>query len=184
MEIFEITGHIVRPTSAILLIKPFKTLWSRDSTKGKVVAMQELAYIEFMVSKKKTNPYKGYEDSIREGKIIQGVIVKKGWKPDKVVKEAIDIYSDWQRQASPTVRYYNANLQALQKTINYLNVGLDYEERNRSGMPVHKFTDVVRGMKEADQVLKSLTSLRKKVEEELYEASKTKGGKEINHYER
>ena len=94
------------------------------------------------------------------------------------------MYASWQSKASPTVRYYDANLEALQKTINYLNTGLDYEERNRSGMPVHKFTDVVRGMKEADQVLKSLTSLRTKVEEELYEASKTKGGKEINHYER
>tara|TARA_R110002096_G_scaffold99981_4_gene221462 strand:- start:6946 stop:7500 length:555 start_codon:yes stop_codon:yes gene_type:complete len=184
MEIFEITGHIVRPTPTILLVKSFKKIWSRDSSKGKVVAMQELAYIEFMVSKKKTNPYKGYENSIREGKIIEGVISKKDWKPDKIVKEAIDMYASWQSKASPTVRYYDANLEALQKTINYLNTGLDYEERNRSGMPVHKFTDVVRGMKEADQVLKSLTSLRTKVEEELYEASKTKGGKEINHYER
>ena len=184
MDIFEITGHIVRPTSAILLIKPFKKLWSRDNTKGKSIAMQELAYIEFMISKRKTNPYKGYEDSIREKKIIEGVITKASWKPDIVVKEAMELYEIWQSKASPTARYYNANLQALQKTINYLNNGLDYEERNRSGMPVHKFTDVVRGMKEADQVLKSLTSLRKKVEEELYEASKTKGGKEINHYER
>ena len=184
MEIFEITGNILRPTSAILLIKPFKTIWSRDNTKGKSVAMQELAYIEFMVSKKKTNPYKGYEESMKEKKIIEGVIIKKKWKPDTVVKEAMELYENWQSKASPTVRYYNANLQALQKTINYLNYGLDYAERNRSGMPVHKFNDVVRGIKEADQVLKSLTSLRKKVEEELYEASKTKGGKEINHYER
>jgi hypothetical protein len=184
MEIFEVAGHIVRPTPSILMIIPFKDIWDRDKSKGKSLAMQEFAYIEFMVSKKKTNPYKGYEESIRESKIIEGVVTKKKWKPDIVVQQAIEVYSSWHSKASPTVRYYDANLQALQKTINYLNHGLDYAERNRSGMPVHKFNDVVRGIKEADQVLKSLTSLRKKVEEELYEASKTKGGKEINHYER
>jgi hypothetical protein len=184
MEIFEISGHVVRPTPSILAVKVFNKIWKRDKSKSKSKAMQEFAYIEFMVSKKKTNPYKGYEDSIKESKIIEGVIKDDGWKPDKFVKEAMELYDSWQIEASPTVRYYQANLQALQKTINYLNTGLDYEERNRSGMPVHKFNDVVRGIKEADQVLKSLTSLKTKVEEELYQASKTKGGKEINFYER
>ena len=184
MEIFEISGHIVRPTPSILAVSVFNTLWKRDKSKNKVTAMQEFAYIEFMTSKKKSNPYKGYDESIKEKKIIEGVIKQEGWQADDLVKEAIDTYDKWQTDASPSLRYYNANLSALQKTIDYLNGGLDYAERNRSGMPVHKFNDVVRGIKEADQVLKSLTSLKKKVEEELYQASRTKGGKNINPYER
>ena len=184
MEIFEISGHVVRPTPSILAVNVFSKIWKRDKNKSKSKAMQEFAYIEFMVSKKKTNPYKGYEDSIKESKIIEGVIKDDGWRPDEFVKEAMELYDSWQVEASPTVRYYEANLSALQKTINYLNTGLDYEERNRSGMPVHKFNDVVRGIERADQVLKSLTALKTKVEEELYQASKTKGGKEINFYER
>lgn len=184
MEIFEVQGHIVRPKASILLIDAFKDIWNRDKTKAKSVAMQEFAYIEFMVSKKKDNPYKGYDEGIKEKKIIETVIKEKDWKPDDVVKQAIEYYQEWQTKASPTIRYYEANLEALQKTINYLNTGLDYNERNRSGMPVHKFNDVVRGIKEADQVLKSLTSLRTKVEEELFESARTVGGKDISPYER
>ena len=184
MEIFEISGHVVRPTPSILAVGVFGEIWDRDKSKNKVVAMQEFAYIEFMVSNKKSNPYKGYDKSIKEKKIIEGVVKVENWNPDEVVKQALEVYDDWQKEASPSLRYYNANLSALQKTIDYLNGGLDYNERNRNGMPVHKFNDVVRGIKEADQVLKSLTSLKTKVEEELYQASKTKGGKEISPYER
>lgn len=184
MEIFEVNGNVVRPTANILTISPFKEIWKRDKSKTKNIAMQEFAFIEFMVSKKKSNPFKGYDDEIKEEKIKEKVIVEDKWEADELVIEGIEIYKKWQFEASPTIRYYEANLSALSKTINYLTDGLDYEERNRSGMPVHKFNDVVRGIKEADQVLKSLTSLRKKVEEELYEASKTVGNKEINPYER
>ena len=184
MEIFEVQGNIVRPKASVLLIDAFKQIWERDKDKNKSLAMQEFAYIEFMVSKKKDNPYKGYDESIKEKKIIENVIVEEDWQPDDMVKQAIEYYEEWQVKASPTIRYYEANLNALQKTIEYLNRGLDYNERNRSGMPVHKFNDVVRGIKEADQVLKSLTSLRTKVEEELFESARTKGGKDINPYER
>jgi len=182
MEIFEISGNVVRPTASILTVSPFKEIWERDKSKN--IAMQEFAFIEFMVSKKKNNPFKGYDESIKEEKIREAIIKEKKWKADDLVYKAIEEYYEWQYKASPTIRYYEANLSALNKTIEYLTNGLDYEERNRSGMPVHKFNDVVRGIKEADQVLKSLTSLKKKVEEELYEASKTKGGKNINPYER
>lgn len=184
MEIFEVAGNVVRPTADILTVIPFQQIWKRDESKNKSVAMQEFAYINFMVSQKKSNPYKGYDDSIKEKKIIEGVIKTKNWKPDELVGVAIDWYTEWQYKASPSLRYYEANEAALMKTIDYLNHGLDYEERNRSGMPVHKFNDVVRGVKDADGVLKSFNSLRIKVEQELYEASKTKGGKEINPYER
>ena len=121
MEIFEISGHVVRPTPSILAIKVFSKIWKRDKSKSKSKAMQEFAYIEFMISKKKTNPYKGYEDSIKESKIIEGVIKDEEWKPDASVLEAMELYDHWQIEASPTVKYYQANLQALQKTINYLN---------------------------------------------------------------
>lgn len=181
MEIFEVSGSVVRPTAGILTIKPFKEIWE---TKGKEIAMQEFAYIEFMVSQKKNNPYKGYDESIKPKKITEGVIVIEDWQPCELVLEAIEWYEEWQTTASPSYQYYKANLNALRKTIRYLNHELNYSERNNAGMPVHKFNDVIRGIKDADQVLKSMNSLKVKVEEELYEASKTKGNKEINPYER
>ena len=66
MEIFEISGHIVRPTPSILAVNVFNTLWKRDKSKNKVTAMQEFAYIEFMTAQKKSKPYKGYDESRKE----------------------------------------------------------------------------------------------------------------------
>ena len=76
MEIFEVSGNIVRPTPNILTIYPFKEIWKRDKTKNKNLAIQEFAFIEFMVSKKKSNPFKGYDEEIKEDKIKEKVIIK------------------------------------------------------------------------------------------------------------
>ena len=152
MDIFEISGNVVRPTPQILQVKIFKKIWERDKTEKKSTAMQEFAYVEFMVSEKKTNPYKGYSDEIREKKIREGVIHTEEWEPDILIDAAIEWYNEWQEEAAPSMRYYKANLSAVEKTIVYLQDGINYEERNKSGMPVHKFTDVVRGVREADGV--------------------------------
>ena len=125
MEIFEINGNVVRPTAQALAVKCFKKLWTRDKTKDKSVALQEFAYVEFMTSKKKNNPYKGYDESIREKKIIQGVIVEEDWKPDEYVKACIEFWQDWQNNGSESIRYFNANVSALDKTINFLENELD-----------------------------------------------------------
>ena len=33
MEIFEISGNVVRPTASILTVSPFKEIWERDKSK-------------------------------------------------------------------------------------------------------------------------------------------------------
>ncbi len=184
MEILEIKNNIVQPTPEILSIKVFAKIWDRDKSKRKELAVQELSFIGAMCSRLKTNPFREYEESVREEKVVSAIIKKKGWKPDSVIEDAIIWYKEWQQESSASMRYYEANLGAIEKTIVFLTDELDYTEKNKSGMPVYKFTDIVRGIKDADNVLKSLGSLRKKVETDLYEASKTKGDKEINHYEK
>ena len=51
-------------------------------------------------------------------------------------------------------------------------------------MPVYKVTDVTKALTSLNGVMGSVTALKQKVEEELFEATKTKGGKEINPFER
>lgn len=184
MEILEIKNNVVQPTPEILMIKEFAAIWDRDKSKRKNKAIQEMSYVGAMCSRAKSNPFREYDEEIKSEKVIQAVIKEEGWQPDSVIEDAITWYKDWQQKASVSIRYYEANLQALEKTITFLTVELDYTEKTNAGNPVYKFTDVTRGIKEASNVLKSLNTLRKQVEEELYESAKTKGDKEINHYER
>ncbi len=39
MEVFEISGTIVRPTPEILMVKPFAEIWERDTSKNKSLAL-------------------------------------------------------------------------------------------------------------------------------------------------
>ena len=56
--LFQINGRAVFPNAETILISPFKDIWERDLSKNKENAIQEFAYIEFMTSMLKSNPYR------------------------------------------------------------------------------------------------------------------------------
>lgn len=183
VEIFEIDGSVVRPVKDILLIYPFNEIWNRDETKHKSIAINELAYIYYLVSPKKTNPYSGYSNEIKSKKIIEGLWKQTQWNPDELVKEGIQIYAKWLEEAAPSMRYYNAVKSGVEQTINFFE-NIDFNERTDKGLPVYKISEVIPALRSANEVLKSMTDLQERVEQEVYESSKTKSGKEINLFER
>lgn len=183
VEIFEIDGSVVRPVKDILLIYPFNEIWNRDETKHKSIAINELAYIYYLVSPKKTNPYSGYSNDVKGKKIIEGLWKDSLWNPDELVKEGIQIYAKWLEEASPSMRYYNAVKSGVEQTINFFQ-NIDFNERTDKGLPVYKISEVIPALRSANEVLKSMSDLQERVEQEVYESSKTKSGKEINVFER
>ena len=60
--LFQVTDRAVFPNPETLLISPFKDIWERDESTNKTVAIQEFAYIEFMTSMLKSNPYRQYPE--------------------------------------------------------------------------------------------------------------------------
>lgn len=182
MEIFEVNEQIVIPTTEILLIEPFKTIWERDKTEKKSFALKEFSYIEFMVSPKDTNVFFGYPEEIRSEKIIENIFDEK-YIPDPLVELGIEKYTEWKEDASPSFRYYKALLKSVESTRKFLH-NVDLEERDDKGKPIHKINDVLNAQVKANDVLKNLHLLKKKVIQELFESSKTKGGKDINVFER
>jgi hypothetical protein len=185
VEIFEINGSVVRPVKDVLLIFPFNEIWDRDTSKHKSIAINELAYIYYIVSPKKSNPYSGYSNELRGKKIIEGLWKEnvEEWKPDELVKEGVSTYSKWLEEASPSMRYFNAVKSGVEQTINFFQ-NIDFNERTDKGLPVYKISEVIPALKSANEVLKSMSDLQERVEQEVYESSKTKAGKEINPFER
>ena len=66
--LFQVTNKTVQPTVETLAISPFSEIWSRDTTRDKEIALKEFAYIEFMSSQLKTNPFKDYPDGEKSKK--------------------------------------------------------------------------------------------------------------------
>lgn len=181
--LFKIEGKLVVPTEEALLIPPFKDIWERDKNKGKEVAMKEFSFIEFMVSKLATNPYKGYSDDVRAQVIIKEIFKEeKTWSPDKLVTEGIERFEKFQKDASPTYSLYISAIKSKNTLEKFLTT-VDLSKINfKTGNPVYKPKELTSAMLDLDKITASLSALQKKVEEELFDAIKTKGQKEISPF--
>lgn len=180
--LFKVENKAVFPNDETLLISPYKEIWERDKSKEKRMAMKEFAYIEFMCSMRKTNPYKGYEESLRTIKIKEDVIQDKKWKPDSLVTKGVSKLKEFQTGASNTYSFFMSVKKAVSNLKDFFD-NVDLGERNmKTGNPIYKPAEITRALADADKLLNNFSNLERKVEEELFEESKTKGGKEISPF--
>lgn len=182
MNIFIIENNVAKPTTEVLLIPIFYNIWDRDTSSRKSTAIKEFTYIEFMVSPKKTNPYSGYKEDIRGRKIANDIFKGEDYSPDPVVIEAIAWYNNILVEASPSMEFLNAAKNAASKLIDFLN-NFDMDERNRSGAPIYKPKDITSALNDTPATIKSLNDLTEKVQQELFDTTRSRGNKDINPFE-
>lgn len=181
-HLFIVENNVAKPNVETLLISPYKEIWERDSTSTKDNAIKEFTYIELMVSKRKSNPYAGYSDEQRHLK-LQEMLFNSEWRPDVLIERGLAKYVEFQKEASPTYSYYVSVSKAAEKMRDFFD-SFDMTEKNeRTGLPVHKPSDITRALNDTDKVLQNLNSMKDKVEQELFEQTKTRGNKQINHFE-
>lgn len=177
--LFKIEGKVVQPTEEALMISPFKDLWERDNSVGKEVVLKEFAFIEFTVSLLASNPYKGYSESVRE-EIIINDLFKDSWKPDNLVREGQKKLDKFQIEGSQSYSLYRSSIKAKDNLVDFLE-RIDLNKTNfKTGLPIYKPKELTSALLDVDKVTTSLDALKKKVEEELFESTKTKGQKEIS----
>lgn len=172
--LFIIEGKIVKPHPETLLVPPFKQIWERDKSEGKEHALKDFTYIEFMSSRLKSNPYKGYTPDKRKLKIIEDCILDDKWKEDDLVKEGIRKCEEFQKKASSNYSLLMDTLKAKENLQQFFRF-VDLKERNDKGAPVYKPKEITTAMYDVDKLATSLANLEKKVEEELYDSVKVKG---------
>lgn len=182
MEIFKIEGRIVQPTIEILLISPFKEIWENDKSKNKDEALKDFAYIEFMCSPKRSNPYFGYDENVKEEKIKQEIYKDVKYKISPLVIKAVDKYKEFLEDASLTMSYFMSAKCAAEKIKKFFNT-FDINERTKNDTPVYKPKEITSAIIDTELTLQKLDNMQKKVEQELFETTKTRNNKEINHFE-
>lgn len=184
MDLFELVNGRVVPSVHALLIEPFKTIWEEDESDSKEDAINKFTLIELMCSKKKSNPYKGYPDKERAEKICKNIFGDHLEVLDDVlVIGGIEVYKEFLYKASPSLSYLEASLESAEKVKHMLR-NVDFDERTNGGAAVYKPGDITKALKETSEVVKSLMALQEKVENELLEDAKTRGSREIGHFER
>jgi hypothetical protein len=181
--LFTVEEKRVRPTTEVLMISPFKEIWERDESKHKELALNEFAYIEFMTSQKKTNPFRGYSPSVKEIKVKENSFGRDSdWEPDSLISEGIQVVMEFQEEASETFSFLMSAKKGAQELKNFFN-NLNMNDVNlKTGAPIYKPRDITSALKDTDDVVTKLDKLQKKVDEELFDKVVTKANKEVSPF--
>lgn len=183
--LFRIEDKKVNPNPETLLIFPFNEIWDRDKGVNKDLAMKEFAFIEFMTSMLPSNPYRGYSLESKKDKLITDLFHKNGyekWQPDSLINTGINYLENLQAEGSLSYRYWRANKSAAEKLIDFFE-NFDMKDVNLKTMnPLYKPKEITSALVDAEKTLQTLHNLQKKVEEELFENVKNKGGKTISQF--
>jgi len=180
--LFTIENKVVKPHTETLLLSPFKEIWERDKNPGKFEATNEFTYIEFMVSVKKSNPYRGYDEAERHRRLAKDVMNNEDYKPDEFVCGGMASLIEFQQTASTTYNYYMSAKRAIYKVQTFFNT-FDLDARNeKTGLPIYKPRDVTMAVNDTEKVLQNFSALQEKVDNELFESVKVKGHKVVSKF--
>ena len=179
--LFQINDKSLFPNPETLLIEPFKSIWARDRTSKKSYAIEDFSYIEFMSSMKKSNPYKDYPADRKHDVIVYEVITRDDWEIDELIQAGIKKLEELQKEGSTNYRYYIAAKCAVEKMENFF-LEVDLNDVNEKGALLYKPKDITTALNDTERVMTGLNSLKKKVEEEVYETTKTRAAKVISPF--
>lgn len=189
--LFQVVNKTVQPNVETLAISPFSEIWSRDKSKDKEIALKEFAYIEFMSSQLKSNPFKDYPDGEKSKKILEAIKYEESLEHNKhinlisadiLIEKAIEFIRELQTNASSTYRLYAAAMKARDELEKFLT-NLDMQDIDpKSGKPLWKPKEITSAMMDIPKLTSSLNDLKKKVEEEIFEEVKTRANKTISAF--
>lgn len=174
MRLLKYEGYTLTIEPEALTIKSIKNLWNRDKSKGKERALSELGYIYFMVDPRSTYSYITDIDS-REEKIILEEGLPKGWKPDKIVQDAMKSYKD----SIVTTSYLllEDTKFAVDNLRKYLR-SMDFTETDDKGKPKYPVNTLATAVNQVADLAEKLMKAERTVAQEIVENSKMRGQKD------
>ncbi len=162
MELFEFKNYILTYSPQTLALKPFSTLWKRDRSQGKKVAISELSFIYFFCDTKSD-----FSDIIDENErrleIVKNLDLPKDWTPDAKVKEAMEFYMERsQTVASKLLR----NIIIGVNNIGEMFKDIDVNAMDERGKPVYNIAQLVAAAKAIPTLIVALKEAQTEVDKE------------------
>lgn len=164
MKLFKYESYKVVISEEALALKPFKQIWNRDRTANKDRAISELAYIYFMEDPASDYQYLVDSDERSEA-IIEGEGLPANWKPDKVVKEAMNFYSSFKTTSALILEDTRKVAENLRKAL----PTLDITEEDDKGRPKHTIASITKAIRELNILIKELAETERIISKEMAE---------------
>ena len=178
IRLFHFENYEVEVEPEALMLKPFRVLWTRDRRVGHIGAKQELAYIYFMGDPRSDYQYIIDED-IRSQEVIKGLGMPEDWRPDKLVKQALDFYKTFKPMSAGLLedtRYAISKLREMLRDI-------DLDERDEKGKPIHTLASITSTIKQIPALVRDLDEAERTLAKDIAQESKARGSQQKGLFE-
>lgn len=170
MKLFRYEGYKVVISEEAFALRVFRQIWNRDRTINKDRAIMELGYIYFMVDPRSDYQYLVDEEE-RSSSIIEGEGLPSDWKPDKLVKEAMEFYGKFKPTAALLLEDTRYAVDKLRRLLRDINL----DEKDEKGKPVYTLNSITATIKQVPSLAKDLDEAEKALASEMRNSGKMRG---------
>lgn len=175
MRLFKHEGYKIVISEEAFALKPFRTLWLRDKTQSKDKAIMELGYCYFMEDPR--SDYQYIIDREERSKVIRrDEGFRETWKPDKAVKEAMELYASFKTTSALLLEDTRAFVDGYRSKLRNLTA-------NMEDLDVKEVKSIGDIIKQIPEMVKNLDEAEKAITKELAQSDKVRGASEKAMYE-
>lgn len=170
MKLFKYEGYKIVISEEAFALKVFRQIWNRDRTASKDKAIMELGYVYFMIDPRSDYQYLVDEDE-RSKAIIEGEGLPSDWRPDKLVKEAMNFYGKFKPTAALLLEDTRYAVDKLRKLLRDINL----EDKDDKGKPVYTLNTITATIKQVPSLAKDLDEAERALASEMRNQGKMRG---------
>lgn len=174
MRLLTYEGYKIKISPEALVLKPFKTIWTRDKTRDKARSTTELGYIYFWADPRSEYQYI-IDDELRSEAVKEGLGLPSKWKPDKDLCAAIELYKSFTSTAAlllQDTRY------VVDKLRTYLR-GIDLSSTDDKGKPIYTLNSITSTINQIPGLIRNLDTAEKLLNEQIKETESAVGNTEM-----
>jgi len=161
-DLFDLKDRKITFSPQALEIPELKVIWDTDKTKDKSKAVTKLSYIYFLCDFKSPYVLSVPPESLKST-VGRDFMKDEDYEPDVKMILAIKKYRELQR--TPSMGLLEASTTTIHKLSSYLR-SVDLTERDKSGKPLYKPSDVTNALKSIGGIVESLSKVREQIEKE------------------
>lgn len=170
IRLFKFEGYSLTIEPEALLLSPFKAIWDRDTNSDKRVAMQELGFIYFMGDPRSDYQYIVDEEE-RMKEIIKGQGMPLKWKPDKVVKRAMEFYNSFKPASAGLLEDTRVAVNKLRELLR----NIDLTAVDDKGKPRYTLNTITATIKQIPGLVKDLDEAERTLSKDIIAEAKARG---------
>ena len=172
LKLFSFENFRLKISEEAFTIKCFRDIWNRDNGTEKETAIAELGYI-YHFADPRSDYQSIVDDKERSASIIKGEGLGK-WKPDKLIKEAIDYYKSLLPIASLLLEDTRVAIDKVRKFLKEI----DLNAMDNNGKPLYTINTVVSAIKQIPILIKELDEAERTLSKDLKVSTKMRGNSE------